>query len=51
MRRPRAGEIVFVYQNNERNESVTLAGKMIVIYIWKIEGKVAYIWKIMLSRP
>ena len=33
-RKRRAGEIAFVYQNNKRNESVTLASK-----IWKIDGK------------
>ena len=36
----RAGEIAFIYQNNKRNESITLASKIIiVIYIWKIDGK------------
>ena len=39
MHRCRAGEIAFVYQNNKRNESVTLASKHIAIHIWKINGK------------
>ena len=38
-RRCRTGEIVFVYQNNKRNESRTLASKY-SLHIWKIDGKV-----------
>ena len=40
MRRCRAGEIAFVYQNNKRNKSITLASKIVIIIcVWKIDGK------------
>ena len=48
-RRGRAGEIAFVYQNNKRNESITLASKLYVF--GKSMEKVTYVWKIKLSRP
>ena len=50
-RRRRVGEIAFVYQNNKRNESVTLASKYMLCIFGKTMEKVSYIWKIKLSRP
>ena len=53
-RRRRAGDIAFVYQNNKRNESVTLTSNNHYMYIYifgKWMEKVTYMWKIKRSRP
>ena len=52
MRRRREAEVAFVYQNNKRNQSVTLASKYSLYTFGKLMEKVTYnIWKIKLSRP
>ena len=45
------GEIAFVYPNNKRNQSVTLASKYSLYIFGKLMEKVTYIWKIKLSQP
>ena len=38
-RRRRAGEIAFVYQNNKKRWINNIGEQIIVIYIWKFDGK------------
>ena len=47
----RAREIAFVYQNNKRNESVTVASEQSLYIFGKWMKKITYIWKIKRSRP
>ena len=49
MRRHWAGEIAFVYQNKERNESVTLTLSLYIYGKWM--EVVTYIGKIKRSQP
>ena len=39
MCRHQAGEIAFVYQNNKRKSISNIGEQIIIIYIWKIDGK------------